>query len=329
MSKDPLNLPRCSFCDKVDLPLVAGAGARICQDCAQTAIRHFSQPPPYRQSGAVSEVSKALSGFLGLPTLFGPARKLIHHLASPLNLPLGLLGQRNGMANHVLIVGPTGSGKTRLALALRKVAPTAIIDVAQMTPAGHDGISLTATVRALLRETDGDREKARYGIVILDNLDSWLFHHPNPHRQNLWWELLMYLEGCNITLTGKAVLETDNMIFVGLLRSQTTPKNGKQIQTLLEQGLPEQVVARMPLKLFLESPGPTDILALLEKSNSPIFREYKVTQSARQYLANRAFNLGLGAWGLGHVLSELDLLIGLEARDPKRIDAKFLERRLE
>ncbi len=329
MSKDPVNRPDCSFCKEVDLPLVAGTEARICEDCAQVAIRHFSQPLPYRRSGAVHAVAEAMEAFLTLPTLFTPARKLARHLASPLNLPLGLLGQRSGIANHVLIVGPTGSGKTRLALALRKVAPTAIIDVAQMTPAGYEGIPLTAAIRALLRECGGAREKARYGIVVLDNLDSWLFEHPNPHRQNLWWELLMYLDGCNITLTGDHVLETDNIIFVGLLRSQTMPKNGNQTQTLLERGLPEQVVARMPLKLFLESPGPNDILALLERSNAPVLSEYKVTSSARQFLAERAFNLGLGAWGLGHVLSELDLLIGQEARDPKRIDAKFLERRLE
>ena len=323
---NPDQVPHCSFCQRQDVRLVVGTRGRICEECALIAVCHFSQPPPLRQSGEVSKVQERLMSTLSLPTLFQPARKLARHLASPLNLPPGLLGHRDGRANHVLIVGPTGSGKTRLSLALRKVAPTAIVDVAQITASGHDGVPLSATVRALLRETGGDKHEARHGIVVLDNLDCWLSQPPDLHRRNLWWELLMYLEGCNVTYSDQAVLETDNVIFVGLFRSQTSPE-GKGTRELLERGVPEYVIARMSLWIFLDNPTAEDLLAVLENANPPVFQEYQVTRSAREFLAVRAADLNFGAWGLRHVLSELDLLIGQEKREPKRIDAKFLERR--
>ncbi|MGE0489791.1 MAG: hypothetical protein AB7S38_11340 [Vulcanimicrobiota bacterium] len=143
-------------------------------------------------------------------------------------------------------------------------------------------------------------------------------------RGAVWAELLRFLDGTMVE-GGEGELPTRGILFVGVLRlprSQTVCSS----EVLLELGLPQAVLARMPLKLFLPDPTANDLVALLTDQCCPWLAELGVSQSARSFLAERAAASGFGAWGIQHELRELDLLVA--ERRPKRVDRGYLERHL-
>ena len=301
-----------------------GRRGAVCESCALEALRVLRRPtaPP-------QDPEQALLKNLHLPTLFPAARKLARVLSrpSPLIPPSRLESQSH--RHHVLVAGPSGCGKTRLALALREVAPTAIVDVAQITGSGHSGVPLTTVARALLREAEGEQARAERGIIVLDNLDCWLQAPSDPTRRSLWWELLQLLEGSNIVSGGESVLKTDDVLFIGLVRTRTPPPTSELVPYLQNLGIPDALLGRTPVKIALPQPDAVALQALLTDEIHPLLKEFGVTKSARTLLAERAAALNLGAWGVHHVLRELDLLLDRETHRPKRVDRRYLERRLD
>lgn len=143
-------------------------------------------------------------------------------------------------------------------------------------------------------------------------------------RGAVWAELLRFLDGTMVE-GGEGEIPTRGILFVGLLRlprGQTASSS----EGLLELGLPQAVLARMPLKLFLPEPEAADLLALLSDQACPWLAELGVSPRARAFLAERAAATGFGAWGIQHALRELDLLVA--ERRPKRVDRAYLERHL-
>ncbi|MGE0489792.1 MAG: hypothetical protein AB7S38_11345 [Vulcanimicrobiota bacterium] len=151
---------RCSLCCHTFERVVAGAHGMVCPACAQTAARMLGMPPLLK-SGNPADI---LAEDLDLPSLIGPSRKLARALARPALLP-GFEGARH----HAIIAGGCGSGKTSLATSLRRLAPTAVVDVTSLTATGHRGSSLELLTYALLREGELSAV-ATSGVVVLDNL---------------------------------------------------------------------------------------------------------------------------------------------------------------
>jgi ATP-dependent Clp protease ATP-binding subunit ClpX len=75
--------------------------------------------------------------------------------------------------SNVLLIGPSGSGKTLLAQTLAEMidVPFAIADATNLTEAGYVGDDVENILVNLLRNADGDPEKAQYGIVYIDEID--------------------------------------------------------------------------------------------------------------------------------------------------------------
>lgn len=75
--------------------------------------------------------------------------------------------------SNVLMVGPTGSGKTYIAQTLAKLlnVPFAIADATTLTEAGYVGEDVENILLKLIRAADGDVEKAEYGIIYIDEID--------------------------------------------------------------------------------------------------------------------------------------------------------------
>lgn len=150
---------RCSLCCHSYERVVAGARGMVCPACAHAAARLLGLPPLLK-SGNPADI---LGEVLDLPSLFPAARKLARALARPALLP-GFEGTRH----HALIAGGCGSGKTSLATALRRLAPTAVVDVTSLTATGHRGTPLELLTYALLREGELS-SVATSGVVVLDN----------------------------------------------------------------------------------------------------------------------------------------------------------------
>jgi len=176
----------CSFCgtkESSDTRLIAGENAFICEHCVISAYKIF---------------------FGEVETEANEEKKLNYELLIPKELTNALdqfvVGQNRakkvfsvGVYNHykrifkdnivdddteisksnILLVGPTGSGKTLMAQTLSKFldVPLAITDATSLTEAGYVGEDVENILTKLLQAADGDVKRAEQGIVFIDEID--------------------------------------------------------------------------------------------------------------------------------------------------------------
>jgi len=177
---------QCGFCsaeESAENPLIAGDNAYICSTCVISAYKIL-----FGDEQEVEEESKESI----IPTLYTP--KEIHALLNEY-----IIGQENAkktlsvaVYNHykrifkdtleddtqisksnVLLIGPTGSGKTLLAQTIARFlnVPIAIADATNLTEAGYVGEDVENILTKLLMAADGDPKLAEQGIVFIDEID--------------------------------------------------------------------------------------------------------------------------------------------------------------
>lgn len=187
------NLTMCSFCGKSHSEvkkLIAGPGVYICNECidvCSTILR--------KELAGQSEPSNEVSGLLedGVPT---PA-ELLQHLndfvigqeEAKKVLSVAVYNHYQRLRQHenadekyadveieksnVLLLGPTGSGKTLLAKTLARLldVPFCIVDATTLTEAGYVGEDVENIILRLLQSSDFDVERAERGIIYVDEID--------------------------------------------------------------------------------------------------------------------------------------------------------------
>ena len=106
--------------------------------------------------------------------------------------------------SNMLMIGPTGSGKTYLVKTLAKLldVPLAIADATSLTEAGYIGDDIESVISKLLAAADNDVEKAEHGIVFIDEIDK-LAKKKNTNQRDVSGEavqqgLLKLLEGSEV-----------------------------------------------------------------------------------------------------------------------------------
>jgi ATP-dependent Clp protease ATP-binding subunit ClpX len=181
-----MSIKKCSFCsvtETEDNPLIAGESAYICSNCVVSAYKILFGDEDQEENRAE----------LGAHTLYTP--KEINSLLNEY-----IIGQENAkktlsvaVYNHykrifrddiedddtqiaksnVLLIGPTGSGKTLLAQTIARFlnVPIAIADATNLTEAGYVGEDVENILTKLLMEADGDPKLAEQGIVFIDEVD--------------------------------------------------------------------------------------------------------------------------------------------------------------
>ena len=132
--------------------------------------------------------------------------------------------------SNMLMIGPTGSGKTYLVKTLAKLldVPLAITDATSLTEAGYIGDDIESVVSKLLAAAGNDVEKAEHGIIFIDEIDKIAKKKNTMSRdvsgESVQQELLKLLEGSQVevpvgsnqknALTPMATVDTNNILFI-------------------------------------------------------------------------------------------------------------------
>ena len=132
--------------------------------------------------------------------------------------------------SNMLMVGPTGSGKTYMVRTLAKLldVPLAITDATSLTEAGYIGDDIESVLTKLLAAAGGDVQKAEMGIVFIDEIDKIAKKKSTNTRdvsgESVQQELLKLLEGADVevpvgtgqknAMTPMEMINTDNILFI-------------------------------------------------------------------------------------------------------------------
>ena len=187
MAKSDSRSIRCSFCGKpqslVDR-MIAGNGAYICNECVELCMNMLSEeygtdlPVSQREPMELTtlpkpaEIRKTLDDYI-----VGQDRaKVALSVAVYNHYKRILYGDNNDVElqkSNILMIGPTGSGKTLFAQTLAKVldVPFAIADATTLTEAGYVGEDVENILLRLLQAADFDVERAQRGIIYIDEVD--------------------------------------------------------------------------------------------------------------------------------------------------------------
>ena len=185
MTKNSDDKIRCSFCNMTQnqvRKLIAGpAGVYICDECidicAEIMEEEYEDAPA--QEGVEINLLKPveIKEFLDEYVIGQEEAKKVLSVAvynhyKRVMAPKGL-NEVELQKSNILMVGPTGSGKTYLAQTLAKIinVPFAIADATTLTEAGYVGEDVENILLKLIQAADYDVERAQYGIIYIDEID--------------------------------------------------------------------------------------------------------------------------------------------------------------
>ncbi|MDQ9020440.1 ATP-dependent protease ATP-binding subunit ClpX [Acinetobacter sichuanensis] len=196
MSDNPQGQKHCSFCGKTQSEvgkLIAGEDAYICNECVdvcldlvQTSQQVETGDWATRPLPKPHEIRAALDQYvIGQDTAKKTLSVAVYNHYKRLKVTQSTQKTKDTIElakSNILLIGPTGSGKTLLAQTLARLldVPFAMADATTLTEAGYVGEDVENIVQKLLQKADYDVEKAQKGIIYIDEIDKITRKSENP-----------------------------------------------------------------------------------------------------------------------------------------------------
>ena len=187
---------RCSFCNKTQSQvrkLIAGPnGAYICDECIDVCTEILEEEFEYdngRSWNPFSDINllkpEEIKEFLDEYVIGQDEAKKVLSVSVYNHYKRIMAGKDLGVElgkSNILMLGPTGCGKTLLAQSLAKIlnVPFAIADATALTEAGYVGEDVENILLKIIQAADGDIERAEYGIIYIDEIDKITRKSENP-----------------------------------------------------------------------------------------------------------------------------------------------------
>lgn len=187
---------RCSFCNKTQnqvRKLIAGPnGAYICDECVDVCAEIIEEEFEYengREWNPFSDINllkpEEIKAFLDEYVIGQEEAKKVLSVAVYNHYKRVMAGRNMEVdlgKSNILMLGPTGCGKTLLAQTLAKIlgVPFAIADATALTEAGYVGEDVENILLKIIQAADGDIERAEYGIIYIDEIDKITRKSENP-----------------------------------------------------------------------------------------------------------------------------------------------------
>ncbi|AAU92118.1 MULTISPECIES: ATP-dependent Clp protease ATP-binding subunit ClpX [Methylococcus] len=253
MSSDPpAKTQHCSFCgieQGRDTPLIAGIEGQICEACVRLAEQvvanwgrkrsmaelHGNVPKPEDIKRHLDQyvIGQELAKEILSVAVYNHYKRLRHESREILGLAGSDTEVQVGKSN-ILMIGPTGTGKTLLASTLARIVgvPFVVADATTLTQAGYVGDDVENILVRLLEAADGSVERAEWGIVYIDEVDKlakspeMAINTRDISGEGVQQALLRFVEGSQVKVAARGrrregsgggeevTIDTRNILFI-------------------------------------------------------------------------------------------------------------------
>ena len=280
---------RCSFCGKSQdevKKLIAGPTVFICDECIELCNEIMVEEWAQAKSEDVQHLLKPKDIYSHLENYIIGQNRCKRILSVAVHNHFKRIEANTNMdevelqKSNVLLIGPTGSGKTLMAQTLAKIldVPFTIVDATTLTEAGYVGEDVENIILKLLQAADYDVEKAERGIIYIDEIDKISRKTENPSitrdvsGEGVQQALLKIIEGTTASVPPQGgrkhphqeflQVNTSNILFIcggafvgldSIIRSRVGKKTLGFSQEPISKG-------KMETEAILEKVQPEDLL---------------------------------------------------------------------